>query len=44
MGTGKEKKVATDERGELYLACYNLALEYLALEDLISNFIKAVEI
>lgn len=43
MGTGEEKKVAKDERGELYLACYSLALEYLALGDLISNFIKTIE-
>lgn len=43
MDTGEEKKVAKDERGELYLACYNLALEYLALGDLISKAIKAIE-
>lgn len=40
MGTGEEKKVATDEN----LACYNLTHEYSALGDLISKFIKAIEV
>lgn len=43
MGTGEEKKVASDENEELYLVCYNLIHEYLALEDIISNFIKTIE-